>query len=238
VAERVFDPASRARLVVVRLCLATQNPHKVTELRALLRACAPELENQLELLSLSDLAVVDEVVEDGATFAANAQIKARAAALATGLWALADDSGLQVDALGGAPGVLSARYAGEPRSDARNLSALLAAIAAVPAEARGASFHCSLCLCGPSATAADTYLSEGSVSGSLLTVASGQDGFGYDPIFVPTEAELHAASLPLTFLGQSFAMLSLAQKNQLSHRTRAVRAMLPNLIALVAQQNA
>jgi XTP/dITP diphosphohydrolase len=86
--------------------------------------------------------------------------------------------------------------------------------------------------------AVDTYLSEGSVSGSLLTVASGQDGFGYDPIFVPTEAELHAAGLPLTLLGQSFAMLSLAQKNQLSHRTRAVRAMLPNLIALVAQQNA
>ena len=223
---------------MLRLCLATQNRHKVTELRALLMACAPELENQLELLSLSDLAVVDEVVEDGATFAANAQIKARAAALATGLWALADDSGLQVDALGGAPGVLSARYAGEPRSDARNLSALLAAIAAVPTEGRGASFHCSLCLCGPSATAADTYLSEGSVSGSLLTVASGQDGFGYDPIFVPTDAELHAAGLPLTLLGQSFAMLSLAQKNQLSHRTRAVRAMLPNLIALVAQQNA
>jgi len=223
---------------VLRLCLATQNRHKVTELRALLMACAPELENQLELLSLSDLAVVDEVVEDGATFAANAQIKARAAALATGLWALADDSGLQVDALGGAPGVLSARYAGEPRSDARNLSALLAAVAAVPAEGRGASFHCSLCLCSPSAVAVDTYLSEGSVSGSLLTVASGQDGFGYDPIFVPTEAELHAAGLPLTLLGQSFAMLSLAQKNQLSHRTRAVRAMLPNLIALVAQQNA
>lgn len=223
---------------MLRLCLATQNRHKVTELRALLMACAPELENQLELLSLSDLAVVDEVVEDGATFAANAQIKARAAALATGLWALADDSGLQVDALGGAPGVLSARYAGEPRSDARNLSALLAAVAAVPAEGRGASFHCSLCLCSPSAVAVDTYLSEGSVSGSLLTVASGQDGFGYDPIFVPTEAELHAAGLPLTLLGQSFAMLSLAQKNQLSHRTRAVRAMLPNLIALVAQQNA
>lgn len=223
---------------MLRLCLATQNRHKVTELRALLMACAPELENQLELLSLSDLAVVDEVVEDGATFAANAQIKARAAALATGLWALADDSGLQVDALGGAPGVLSARYAGEPRSDARNLSALLAAVAAVPAEGRGASFHCSLCLCGPSAVAADTYLSEGSVGGSLLTVASGQDGFGYDPIFVPTEAELCAAGLPLTLLGQSFAMLSLAQKNQLSHRTRAVRAMLPNLIALVAQQNA
>ena len=223
---------------MLRLCLATQNRHKVTELRALLMACAPELENQLELLSLSDLAVVDEVVEDGATFSANAQIKARAAALATGLWALADDSGLQVDALGGAPGVLSARYAGEPRSDARNLSALLAAVAAVPAEGRGASFHCSLCLCSPSAVAVDTYLSEGSVSGSLLTVASGQDGFGYDPIFVPTEAELRAAGLPLTLLGQSFAMLSLAQKNQLSHRTRAVRAMLPNLIALVAQQYA
>lgn len=223
---------------MLRLCLATQNRHKVTELRALLRTCAPELENQLELLSLSDLAVVGEVIEDGATFAANAQIKARAAALATGLWALADDSGLQVDALGGAPGVLSARYAGEPRSDARNLSALLAAIAAVPAEGRGASFHCSLCLCGPSATAADTYLSEGSVSGSLLAAASGQDGFGYDPIFVPTEAELRAAGLPLTLLGQSFAMLSLTQKNQLSHRTRAVRAMLPNLIALVTQQNA
>lgn len=223
---------------MLRLCLATQNRHKVTELRALLRTCAPELENQLELLSLSDLAVVGEVIEDGATFAANAQIKARAAALATGLWALADDSGLQVDALGGAPGVLSARYAGEPRSDARNLSALLAAIAAVPVEGRGASFHCSLCLCGPSATAADTYLSEGSVSGSLLTAASGQDGFGYDPIFVPTEAELRAAGLPLTLLGQSFAMLSLTQKNQLSHRMRAVRAMLPNLIALVTQQNA
>lgn len=212
----------------MKLCLATQNPGKVRELRTLLNALIPQ--NRIEVLSLLDLGITDEPIEDGATFAANAQIKARAAALATGLWALADDSGLQVDALGGAPGVLSARYAGEPRSDARNLSALLAAIAAVPAEARSASFHCSLCL---SSTAADTYVSEGSVSGSLLTVASGQGGFGYDPIFVPAKAELRAAGLPLTLLGLSFASITADQKNQLSHRTRAVRNMLSTLLLKV-----
>jgi len=213
----------------MKLCLATQNPGKVRELHTLLNALIPQ--NSIEVLSLRDLGITDEPVEDGATFAANAQIKACAAALSTGLWALADDSGLQVDALGGAPGVLSARYAGEPRSDARNLSALLAAIAAVPAEGRGAKFHCSLCLCGPSATAADTYLSEGSVSGSLLTAACGQDGFGYDPIFVPTEAELRAAGLPLH--GLSFASITADQKNKLSHRTRAVQNMLPTLLLKV-----
>ena len=122
----------------LRLCLATQNPHKVSELYALLTAMLPSLQGRLSLVSLAELGVHDDVVEDGETFADNARKKAEAAHRRTGLWSLADDSGLMVDALDGAPGVHSARYAGEPRSDARNLAALLEALRGVPTAQRTA----------------------------------------------------------------------------------------------------
>ena len=231
----------------VRVVLATQNRHKVEELRALLHDSAAELVGRLTLVSLAELGVNDDVVEDGADFEDNALIKARAAYERTGLWALADDSGLEVAALGGAPGVHSARYGGEPRSDARNLAALLQALAEVPAAQRGARFVCSLCLYGPAVvdsgavpgarsvgTAAHPLrLRRGQCAGSLPLSAAGTQGFGYDPLFVPDPGELIAAGLPdATLVGKTYAELSAGQKNQLSHRTRAVRAMLPVLRAL------
>jgi XTP/dITP diphosphohydrolase len=127
------------------LCLATQNRHKVAELQALLATLAPELLTRVTLTSLGELGISEEVVEDGSTFADNAIIKAKAACERTGLWALSDDSGLQVEALGGAPGIHSARWAGEPRSDERNLAKLLAELSQVPADAAPGPLHlCAL----------------------------------------------------------------------------------------------
>lgn len=218
-----------------RLVLATQNSHKVQELQALLHALAPELAARLMLVSLAELGIAGEVVEDGATFGENALIKARAAHAQTGLWALADDSGLEVTALHGAPGVHSARYGGEPRSDARNLTALLGALAEVPAAQRGARFVCTLALYGQDGAAPTARLCSGECRGSLLFAPAGAHGFGYDPIFVPDASELGAAGLGAAGLaGRTYAELSAAQKNQLSHRTRAVQAMLPVLRALGA----
>ena len=130
------------------LCLATQNRHKVAELQALLATLAPELLTRVTLTSLGELGISEEVVEDGSTFADNAILKAKAACKRTGLWALSDDSGLQVEALGGAPGIHSARWAGEPRSDERNLAKLLTELGQVPADQRQARFTCALCLYG------------------------------------------------------------------------------------------
>ena len=244
---------------VLRVVLATQNHHKVGELMALLHENAVDLVGRLTIVSLAELGVHDDVVEDGADYSDNALIKARAAYAATGLWALADDSGLSVDALNGAPGVYSARYGGEPRSDGRNLAALLTALADVPAERRGARFICSLCLYGPASPgtppapgdpgtpgapgapgaplvageAATVRLRSGECTGTLRFSPVGTQGFGYDPLFVPDPGELAAAGLSAPDLaGKTYAELSAAQKNQLSHRTRATRAMVPLLRAL------
>ena len=224
-----------------KLVLATQNRHKVEELLALLRDNAPELTEQLTLTSLADLGISDDVVEDGASFAENAIIKARAAHARTGLWALADDSGLEVAALGGAPGIHSARYGGEPRSDARNLAALVAALADVPAPRRQARFVCTLALYGESPSADGTAatpvlrLRSGECTGQLRLSPVGMQGFGYDPLFIPDPAELSAAGLTdPALLGKTYAELASADKNRLSHRTRAVQALVPILRALCA----
>ena len=216
----------------LRLCLATQNPHKVSELYALLTAMLPSLQGRLSLVSLAELGVHDDVVEDGETFADNARKKAEAAHRRTGLWSLADDSGLMVDALDGAPGVHSARYAGEPRSDARNLAALLEALRGVPTAQRTARFQCTLCLVGRDALGEVCLLRSGRCEGTLRSDPLGLHGFGYDPLFVPNPAELHAAGLPAALCGRTFAELTADQKNRLSHRTRAVQALSPLLIAL------
>lgn len=225
----------------VELVLATQNRHKVTELLALLADSAPELTPQLRLISLAELGISDEVVEDGASFADNATIKARAAHERTGLWALADDSGLEVAALGGAPGIHSARYGGEPRSDARNLAALVTALTDVPAEHRQARFVCTLALCGRGPAAAgsavatpELRLRSGQCCGRLRSTPVGTQGFGYDPLFIPDPHELAAAGLPASLAGKTYAELAAADKNRLSHRTRAVQALVPILRALCA----
>ncbi len=156
-----------------------------------------------------------EPIEDGDSFAANALIKARAAAQHTGLPALADDSGLVVHALDGAPGILSARWAGEPKSDQRNLELVLEQMSAVPAAERAAAFVCCIAVVWPS-TASDAgreMTVEARWSGTLATAPRGENGFGYDPIFVPDGLSVTSAEM------------SPAEKNDQSHRARALELL-------------
>lgn len=209
----------------VRVCLATQNRHKVGELGALLRTYEPALLARIELVSLAELGVTDEAVEDGETFADNARKKAEFALARTGMWSLADDSGLEVEALAGAPGVHSAYYGGEPRSDARNIAKLLTALRDVPAEHRAARFVCTLCLIGPGEP---PVFRSGTCTGRLLTDVHGAGGFGYDPLFVPDEAQWPQGmdgAARAEIRGKTFGELSGEQKNLISHRTGAIRAM-------------
>jgi len=210
----VADPAtSRLRLVI-----ATRSIHKLRELGELLR-----LERGL-LLSLDDLGVPGEPVEDGATFEANARIKARFAAEATGLPSLADDSGIEVDALGGGPGVRTRRYAGPDATDASNNAKLLAALDGLPPDRRGARYVCVLALALPEARGPRGGLRievrRGTCRGRIATSPRGDGGFGYDPIFEP------AAERPG---GRTLGLYSPAEKHAISHRARAARRMGPVL---------
>lgn len=192
------------------LLLATNNPGKVAELRALLAAHLDL--SRLTLLTPRDWPLpLPAVDETGATFLENACLKARALAEATGMPALADDSGLCVDALGGAPGVHSARWAGAEASEEDRNTRLLTALAAVPPEARTARFVCVVALAMPSG---ETHLAEGVCEGQILNVPRGADGFGYDPLFLLPE------------LGCTMAELPPEQKNVLSHRARAIAPLI------------
>jgi len=151
---------------------------------------------------------VSEAHENGDTFVANALIKARHAAVATGLPAIADDSGLAVDALCGRPGVFSARYAGPDANDAANIDKLLQELAAVDDADRGATFHCVACFVSPGSD--DALIAEGSWRGSIARQRIGEGGFGYDPVFVDAK------------LGVTSAQLSAEEKNQRSHRGKAL----------------
>jgi XTP/dITP diphosphohydrolase len=190
-------------MIPARIVLATSNAGKVRELRALVGEWG-----RVEVLSLADFPGVESPDETGASYVENALLKARAVATATGVAALADDSGLEVDALGGAPGVLSARWA--PTNEER-IAKLLAALDGVADGARGACFRCAVALALPDGTAE---VGEGEVVGSIVRRPRGAGGFGYDPIFVPVE------------LGErTFAEASAAEKRVLSHRARAMRAL-------------
>ena len=197
-----------------RIVLATHNAHKVEEFRAIVAA------------TRSDLEVIGydgpEPVEDGVTFAENALIKARAAAAHTGLPALADDSGICVDVLGGAPGVFSAYWAGHAKDAAANLNLLLDQLADVADPHRTASFVSTIALVVPDA--ATEHVVEGRWPGRLAAAASGEGGFGYDPIFLP---DGQAAGAERT-VGE----WSAAEKNASSHRARAFIALQPLLAAL------
>jgi XTP/dITP diphosphohydrolase len=185
------------------LLIATANAHKTAEFRALLGGLAV-----VEDLSVHPMLVQAE--ESGLTFAENSAIKAIAAARATGMPALADDSGLEVDALGGAPGVHSARYAGPSATDADNRARLLrelAAAGATTAMARAARFRCVLTLARPDGSLAGTW--SGHVEGCIMDAERGDGGFGYDALFLPAGHAL------------SFAEMPAAAKNTLSHRARA-----------------
>ena len=195
-----------------RLLLATHNEGKLVELRRILNPIA----GTLEVVGLDDVGVVDEPVETEPTFAGNALLKARAAVGSTGLPALADDSGLCVDALNGMPGVLSARWSGRAKDDAANIDLLLAQLRDVPASRRGAEFHCAVAFVLPDGT---EKVEEGVMRGRLLHEVRGSGGFGYDPLFVADGWELTTAEL------------TAADKDAISHRGRALRAMAPSVVA-------
>lgn len=184
----------------MKLLLATRNEHKVREIRAIFDV------SELELLDLSAFPGAPEVVEDGVTFAANAIKKASYLALWSGLWTLADDSGLEVDALDGAPGVYSARYAGEPVDYRRNNDKLLAELADMAR--RSARFRCVIALSAPNG---DSQVVDGCCEGVITTAWQGDGGFGYDPLFVP---EGHT---------RTFAQMDAELKNRISHRADALR---------------
>ncbi len=194
-----------------RVVLASGNAGKLAELRALLA------DTGLEVVAQSELGVGD-TDEPAATFVENALLKARHAARLTGLPALADDSGLCVDALGGAPGLHSARYAGVHGDHAGNIAKLLAALRDQPEAARGAHFHCTLVLLRHADDPAPL-LAEGRWRGRILTAPRGAGGFGYDPVFLDPDSGLSAAELPP------------AQKNRISHRGRALASLRAQLAA-------
>ena len=188
----------------MRLLLATRNAGKLRELRARVQG--------LDVVSLDDVPPMPEVEETEDTLEGNARLKALAGARATALWAVADDSGLFVDALGGAPGVRSARYA--PGTDGDRVQALLRAMERVPDRERGGAFRCVLALASPEG---EVRLARGECRGSILRAPRGNGGFGYDPVFLLPE------------LGRTMAEISLEEKGRISHRARALDALEPML---------
>jgi XTP/dITP diphosphohydrolase len=197
-----------------RLVLATANQGKLVELTRILEAGRVAV----DLVSLGEFPGAPDVRETGATFADNALLKARAVAEFTGLPAVADDSGLCVDALNGMPGVLSARWSGRHGDDEANLWLVLGQVADVLPGRRGAHFACSAALVLPDGR---EHLSEGIMSGRIIGEPLGENGFGYDPIFVPDSAELTSAQL------------SPEAKDKISHRAKALRHLAPVIAALV-----
>lgn len=195
----------------MRIILATQNKGKIRELQELLG------DEDIEVLSLNDIEDWEDVEENGITFAENAALKAKAAVKKTGLIALADDSGLEVDALDGRPGVYSARFAGEPKDDERNNDKLLQQLKEVADSQRQARFRCALVIATPDGK---EFLTEGTVEGQILTERRGKDGFGYDPLFFVPEYQ------------RTMAELALSEKNRLSHRAQAFRKAIPILQTL------
>jgi len=216
--------ASAVGAVRPRLIIATRSEHKLRELRELLQL------DGIDLVSLDDLGTEGDPVEDAETFEGNAAIKARFAVRATGLPSLADDSGLEVDALGGGPGVRTRRYAAENATDADNNAKLLAALDGLPPDRRGARYVCVLVLAdgrpnasGPRGAVPILAETRGTCRGRIATEARGSGGFGYDPIFEP------AGEPPG---GRTLGLWSAAEKNRISHRARAARRMVPHLVDL------
>ncbi len=224
-----------------RVLLATRNAKKLAELQRILG-------EQVQVLGLGDVTEFEEEPETGATFEENAVAKAVQAARETGEVSLADDSGLTVDALNGMPGVLSARWSGTHGNDPANTALLLAQLADVPDERRGAAFVCALALAVPggdvpderrgaafvcalalAVPGAEVRVIRGEWSGRIVREPFGSNGFGYDPVFVPVESDTAGD-------GRTSAELSPAEKDVLSHRGRALAAMLPELTAVLEKR--
>ncbi len=195
-----------------KLLLATRNEGKILEFRRILDALAP---GEIELVGLDQFPHVHDVEETGSTFEENALLKAREMSEATGLPAIADDSGLCVDALDGAPGIFSARWAGNHGDDKANLEKVLAQLSDVPDEKRGAYFLCLAALYLPDGR---THCEEGRFYGRILHSPLGTNGFGYDPIFQPEGLEI------------SSAQMSSHEKDAVSHRGKALRAIAPHVL--------
>jgi XTP/dITP diphosphohydrolase len=202
---------------VPRLVLATHNAHKLGELRAILAPALPGLDGAA-VVGARDVGA-PEPVEDGVTFAENALLKARALARFTGLPAVADDSGLSVDVLGGAPGIFSARWSGRHGDDAANLALLLAQLADIGPEHRGARFTCAAALVTPGGV---EVVETGHLVGHLATAPRGTGGFGYDPVLRP-EGD-----------SRTCAELTPQEKNAISHRGQAFRALAPAIVAALS----
>jgi XTP/dITP diphosphohydrolase len=200
----------------LELLLASGNAKKLGEVRGLLEPLG------VRVVAPGEIGGLPEVIEDQPDFAGNARKKAVEAALHTGRWCLADDSGLEVDALDGAPGVRSARFAGEPCDDARNNAKLLSELSGLPESERGARFVCALALADPQGQVVEVVI--GTARGRILEHARGTRDFGYDPLFLFTE-EGHPET------GRGFAELEPAEKAAVSHRGRALRALLDLLPA-------
>jgi XTP/dITP diphosphohydrolase len=189
----------------MRLVVATHNPKKAGEMLAILGRRFPAW----ELRCLADCPGAPEPAEEGATYAENALIKARSAAAFTGEWSLADDAGLEIDALGGAPGLLSRRFAGEETPFPEKMRAILEMLRAVPGDRRGARFRCCVAVCAPQG--AGEWVFEATCEGSIAEAPRGSGGFGYDPIFWLPEREC------------TMAELTPWEKHEISHRGKALR---------------
>jgi len=198
------------------ILIATSNPGKIAEIKAL-------LDDNIEWVSLSDFPNIGEVKEDGATFAENARKKAVGYAKATGLWTIADDSGLVVDALGGEPGVKSARFSGAKDKDRtlldhKNMAKVLKLLENVPKQKRTARFVCCLCLASPDKVLIET---QGTLEGLITDREIGENGFGYDPIFFVPQ------------LNKTVGQLTAEEKNAISHRGSAIRRLKPLLLQIL-----
>lgn len=188
--------------------IASGNKGKLKEFQTLMEGL------DVEVKSLKDFPEIGDIEENGQSFAENAYIKAKAVFDATGCMAIADDSGLEVDALGGAPGIYSARYAGEEKDDEANNQKLLEALEDIEDEKRGAQFYCAIVAIDKDG---NRYDAEGIVRGRILRAARGDNGFGYDPLFYVED------------YGKTTAELSMEEKNSISHRGQAVRAIVATL---------
>jgi XTP/dITP diphosphohydrolase len=198
---------------IQRILIATHNPGKVTEYAQLMS------ELPVRAISLDEAGITMSVDETGSTFEENARLKAVGYAEASGLLTLADDSGLEVDALGGEPGINSARYSGPDATDSDRYYLVLQKLEGVPPHQRAARFRCAIALATPGG---EVYIGEGVVEGMIASAPRGDFGFGYDPIFFLPEYGATMAELRSTF------------KNAISHRARAFQAVLPHLQTLLA----
>ena len=201
-----------------KILVATTNPGKIAELKAMLDA-------DVKWLSLADFFDIAEVEENGATFVENACKKAIGYARATGLWTIADDSGLVIDALQGGPGIESARFCGQKGKDRelidrKNIAKVLKLLKGLPPEIRTARFVCCLCLASPEEILIQT---QGTLEGLIIDRPIGENGFGYDPIFFVPQ------------LGETVAQLTREEKNAISHRGNAIRKLKPILDKLLKQ---